>query len=190
MRARPLLLALTILPPLLAALGGRPAGATPEGEWEIGAGVGPAMVVVDDRLGAGLLLGLEGQRGLGDVTSLRLGLAGSGHSLDAEEGVASGRVRAAIASAALVFALDIFRVVPFAEVGIGASHLSGTVDRPGLHLGLEGGLGLLFFLDPRWSLSTILRHQQGALRLTGDGSRLGGPGVGSLLLRLSRALEL
>ena len=161
------------------------AWAASEGEWEAGASAAAASLRDDGRWAPGLQLGLEGQRGLTELWSLRLGVMGSLHAVDATAGAGgrpSGMARTAVASAGLVYALDVFRVVPFAELGASFWHLTGRAAGSGAHAGYEASLGASYLLDPRWSLAAALRFQHAPI---GGGSPL----ILSVGLRLSRLLR-
>jgi hypothetical protein len=173
---------------LACAAASATARAAPEGEWEVAGAAGGAHLRVDRRWAPGWQLGAEAQRGLSELWSLRLALSGSWHPVSADTGRPGGRVQALMASVGGVYALDMFRVVPFGELTISALDLSQAVRAADRYIGVEAGLGVTYHLDPRWSLSGVLRGAHFTIPLDG-GDRLDpAPLMLGLTIRLCRQL--
>src|SRR5688500_199487 len=69
-----------------------PGWAAPEGEWDLAGSAGASAIRVDRRWAPGWEVGVEAQRGLSELWSLRLALSGSWHPVDAAIGRRAGRV--------------------------------------------------------------------------------------------------
>jgi hypothetical protein len=173
---------------LVCAARPAPARAAADGEWELAGAAGGAHVRVDRRWAPGWQVGAEAQRGLSDLWSLRLGLSASWHPVSPATGRPGGRVRALMGSVGGVYALDLFRVVPFGEATLNVLGLSQAVRSPDSYIGVEAGLGVIYHLDPRWSVSGVLRASHFTLPLDGGDQLEEAPMMLRLTIRLCRQL--
>jgi hypothetical protein len=160
----------------LFSLCAAPALAVDQGDWQLGVGPTFALLVENENPTSGLGGRVEGRYGLTDGASVYAALASSWHPRGAEQ------VRASSGSAGFTLAFDVFRVIPFAEVGATFSDLRGGITR-GRYLGIEGAGGAEYLLDRRWSVAAVARYQYLPLRLAGTAER--GPGVLTAGLRIS-----
>jgi outer membrane protein with beta-barrel domain len=154
-----------------------PARAVDQGEWQLGAGAGFALLREGNNPTSGLGGRIEGRYGLRDGSAAWAAVASSWHPRAAET------VRASAVSAGFSLAYDVLRIIPFAEVGPTVAGLRGAVTR-GQYLGMEGALGAEYLLDRRWSAAAVARYQYLFVRLGGTADM--SPGVASFGLRLSR----
>jgi hypothetical protein len=121
----------------VAVTGAGTARAAAEGEWMAGVSAG----VAGAEQGAGWAAALEAAHGLTDSWGLRAA---------AELALPAGERRVGL-NAGVVFAWDVVRYVPFAELGASYAH-------DGAHaLGPQAGLGVEYLLGPRWALGLVAR---------------------------------
>jgi opacity protein-like surface antigen len=176
--------------PLVAAVAvlacGRLAGATAEGEWMAAVSAGYAVVRAEGRRPGGGRVELEIQRGITDAWSARVGLGASLHVIAAEGAEPASRLRATSLSAGFTYAVDIVRVVPFLDLGVGLLSVSGQSQDSRRALGVEVGLGAEYLLTRRWTLALLGRYQYAPLRLCGSTESDSTLALGSVLLRLGR----
>jgi hypothetical protein len=187
-RARHIGIAATLCAATLTPALTREARATDPGAWVLAAGAGYAQARADGRWAPGWQLSAEGLRGLTEAWALRGSLAGSWHPVDASGTAPGGRVRTLAAAVGLVYAVDVLRVVPFAEAGLAVAHASQAVRDPGTFVGLQLGGGASYLIDRRWALAGLLRAHAFGLRPGGGPGPSSSPLVLSLLLRLERTL--
>jgi hypothetical protein len=155
------------------------ASALDEEGWQLALTGDFAYLHAAGRTGGGLGGRLEARYGVTDAWSVWGALASSFHPID------DGTMRASTGSLGATFALDVLRVVPFAELGLSFADVdlggAGTGAQRGL--GGELALGAEYLLDPRWSLAAVARYQYFPVQLAGTAR----PGLFTVGLRLGRA---
>jgi hypothetical protein len=146
----------------VAGMAPAPAGAVGEGERQVSLGLGFALAA-DGGARPGMQAGLEGALGLSDAWAARLGADCSFHPGSASE----PRRRFTTATLGATYALDVVRVVPFADVGLTFADLrtSGADSRQ--RLGPQVGIGAEYLLSRHWSLAALARFEYLGLRLAG-----------------------
>jgi hypothetical protein len=164
----PALVAASLAASLLALGAARTAHAVGEDEKELAAMVGAARLA-GAGVADGVLARLEGQFGLSDVLALHGAVGSSWHRL------AGQAVRATSVTAGGTYAVDVLRVVPFAEAGICFLDQSGVGRR---HLGIEVGVGGEYLIDRRWAVALVGRAAYLPVRLSGAGDAASLLGVG------------
>ncbi len=105
----------------------------------------------------------EGQFGFADTLAARLAMSGAVHP-DADSPTGE-----AVATLGVTYAIDVARIIPFAELGAQVANLSGggtTVD--GTRLGLEGGIGGEYLLSDAWAIALVARGAVLPIKLGGD----------------------
>ena len=148
----------------LALLWALPAAAQGSGGM-VAVEAGGALVHGPDGYDPGVTAGIEGLHNLDDVWSARGALA-----LDAARGDGGGWGESVTLELGASAALDVLRVIPFAQLGAAVS-LGGIGAGTGtsFRLGLHAGLGADYLLDRAWSLGLVLRGRILPLRLSGSG---------------------
>lgn len=131
-----------------------------EDDWQVAARAGFASVSVDGRDPFGPRLALDGQYGLSDAWAVRLTAAGSRHgvSQDMAKGLPGGAVWAYSTFAGLSYTMDILRLRPSFEVGLGLLGLTGAVKQPGRSVGMVAGIAADYLLGPRWSIGGMVEY--------------------------------
>lgn len=128
---------------------GAPAGASAAGqdELQVSLRIGTGMVNVDGREPWGIATALDAAYGLSDAWALRLSLEGSLHSVsaNAQSSLPGGAIRTDAIMAGAVYALDILRLVPYAELELGVAQIAGAVREPQTMLATELGVGADYF---------------------------------------------
>jgi len=152
-----------------------------EGEWLVAGGAGAAWLRQGGAWHPGGVLGLEGQYGVTDAWLLRATLDGSWHASSGDT-----RPRALGGSAGITYAVDVLRVIPFAELGVAVADLGGVAGGARTDLGVDVGVGAEYLLTRRWSLSLAVRARALPLGLRGDAA--GTPARVGFMLRLGRVL--
>jgi opacity protein-like surface antigen len=163
----------------------RPAAAVGVEEWELAADARAVWVEADDRRPIGPGIGLQLQRGFTDAFAVRLALGVSRHDVGSNGEQPGGAVTAASAFAGITYAIDVLRVVPFVELGVGLLDVSGAVSERRHGLGFDLGLGAQYLVTRDWGLGATIRYQAFPVEL---GSASGGdhPSVVALGLRVAR----
>jgi hypothetical protein len=141
---------------------------------------GGALVHGPEGFDPGATAGAEALHGLDDVWSARGGLA-----IAAARGNAQGWREDVTLELGASAALDVLRVIPFAQLGAavtwGGIGDSAAVGGQGLRAGLQGAIGADYLLDRAWSLGLVLRGRVLPVRVSGSSEDGGG---GSLTANL------
>ncbi len=129
-------------------------------EWQAAARAGIGVVHVDGRNPWGEAAGLDLEYGLTDAWGLRLSLEGSLHSVDKQmkAGLPGGLVSTEAALAGVVYTIDVLRLVPYAELQVGAARIGGAVTAPLTMFVSELGLGSDYYLNARWRAGVSLQY--------------------------------
>jgi len=107
----------------------------------------------DVRLGSGAALGLAGSLGLDDAWAVGLTVRGAGHQ---------GPQGTLALLGGVTYALDMLRLVPFVDLGLGVA--AGTGRAGG---GYHVGLGAEYLMTRRWAIGLAGRWHHYPLRFAG-----------------------
>ena len=131
-----------------------------EDDWQVAGRAGLAGVVADGRSPLGLGVGGDVQYGLDDAWSLHLSLAGAGQRVDADmpHMLPGGTVWSYAAFAGLGYTMDVLRLLPTFEAGLGVLGMGGAVKSSHLAIGVQVGLGADYLLTPRFSLGLTAQY--------------------------------
>lgn len=131
-----------------------------EDDWQVAARAGLAGVVADGRSPLGFGLGGDVQYGLDDAWAVRLSLAGAGQSVDAdkEHMLPGGTMWSYAAFAGLGYTMDVLRLLPTFEAGLGILGVRGAVKKNQLAVGVQIGLGADYLLTPRFSVGLTAQY--------------------------------
>ena len=131
-----------------------------EDDWQVAGRAGLAGVVADGRSPLGLGVGGDLQYGLDDAWSLHLSLSGAGQRVDADTShmLPGGTVWSYAAFAGLGYTMDVLRLLPTFEAGLGVLGMGGAVTSSRLAVGVQVGMGADYLLTPRFSLGLELRN--------------------------------
>jgi hypothetical protein len=134
--------------------------AADDDDWQVAARAGIASVVVEGRDPLGLRVGVDGQYGLSDAWAIRLTASGSRHSVS--QNVAArepgGTIWAYSGFAGLSYTMDVLRLLPSFEVGVGMLGFGGAVARPHRAIGMQAAVAADYLLGPRWSVGGIAEY--------------------------------
>jgi hypothetical protein len=138
----------------------RPAAAADEDEWRLSGRAGIASVQVDGRNPFGMTAGLGGEYGLSDAWSVHMTGNLSRHTVSANEeaGLPGGAVYTGKLLAGATYALDVLRLVPYFDVGLGLFSVSGAVKTPRRIVGMQAGIGAEYLLGPRWAVGAVAEY--------------------------------
>jgi hypothetical protein len=140
---------------LVSALGSRARLAhADQDDWEISARAGVASVVVDGRDPLGVGLGLDVQYGLDDAWAARLSASGGRHGVDADpaRGRPGGTIWSYSAFAGINYTMDVLRLLPTFELGLGYLGIAGAVQAERRTLGVQAGIGADYLWSPRFTV--------------------------------------
>jgi hypothetical protein len=137
----------------------RPAAADDD-DWQLSARGGIASVVVDGRNPTGLRLGLDGQYGLSDAWAVRLTTSGSRHgvSANAAKQLPGGTIWSYAVFGGVSYTMDVLRLLPSFEVGVGMLGVTGAVVKPHRAIGLQAAAAADYLVSPRWSVGGVAEY--------------------------------
>ncbi len=163
---------------LLGVATAAPAFGAGEGEWQVGLRAGPGTVNFDQRKPWGLATALDVDYGLNDAWAVSGTLAASFHPVDTEmvdEGTVrlGGTIRTVAALAGLTYAIDVLRLIPYANVELGVVRFDGAVVRPRTLFAAELGVGADYFLSRRWTTGISFQYLFAPEDLASDPLNLG-----------------
>jgi hypothetical protein len=178
---------------LAVGLPGRRARAAGENEWQLAVQTGAATVTVDQRTTWGFAAGLGVDYGLTDSWALRGTIATSFHSVDAAGPMDSrpaGRIETTSALAGVTYTIDILRLVPYADLQVGAFKVAGAVQDPRITFVSALGIGADYFITRKWLGGVHFQYLFAPVDLITGAFDLGGssPYTFSVAVRLSRIL--
>jgi hypothetical protein len=142
------------------------ARALDQGEWQLSAGPAFALLVQGGQPTSGLGGRVEGRYALRDDSAAWAAVGASWHPRAAET------VRASYASAGFALAFDVFRVVPFVEVGATVTDEHGRLGGK-RYLGAELAAGGEYLLDRHWSAALVARYHYLPVPLDGGPTNTG-----------------
>jgi len=175
---------------LAVALAAPPARAAGENEWQLSARTGAGTVTVDQRTTWGLAAALDLEYGLTDTWALRATIATSLHSVDAAGPMdtrPAGKIETTTALAGLTYTIDVLRLVPYADLQVGAFKVSGAVQGPRVAFVSALGIGADYFLTRKWTAGLHFQYLFAPVDLITGAFDLGGssPYAFSVTLRVS-----
>lgn len=143
----------------LAAAAPRPAWGD-EDDWEVSGRAGFSSVVVDGRDPLGLGLGLDLQYGLDDAWAARISTNGGRHGVtgDTNHNLPGGTIWSYAAFAGMSYTMDVLRLLPTFEVGVGYLGIAGAVRTPHRTFGVQVGIGAEYLLTPRFTLGAMAEY--------------------------------
>jgi hypothetical protein len=161
-------------------------------EWRLSGRAGIANVYTDGRHPLGVRGGIDGEYGLTDAWAVRLSGSISQHDVseDPAAGLPGGTINAYGIFAGLTYALDVLRLVPYFEAGLGLLTVSGAVREPHRALGMQVAAGADYLLGPRWSVGGVAEYTYAPFDLVANVLSGGGvPQTFALSVRVSWALR-
>jgi hypothetical protein len=169
----------------------RPARAAGENEWQLSARTGAATVSVDGRTTWGFAAALDLEYGLTDAWALRATVATSFHTVDAAgptDARPAGRIETSSALAGLTYTIDILRLVPYADLQVGAFKVDGAVETPRVTFVSALGIGADYFITRKWTTGVNFQYLFAPVDLITGAFNLGGssPYAFAVTLRVSR----
>jgi hypothetical protein len=188
---RTLVLAVVVSAALAAGPRERSARAAGESEWQLSARTGVATVTVDQRTTWGFAAALDLEYGLTDSWALRATLATTLHSVDPAGPMdtrPAGKIETSSGLAGLTYTIDILRLVPYADLQVGAFDVRGAVTTPRLTFISALGLGADYFVTRQWTTGIYFQYLFAPIDLITGAFDLGGssPYAFSITLRVSR----
>lgn len=156
-RRTPCVVALASL--LMAAVWGNPAQAD-EDDWQVAARAGMTGISVEGRSELGPRLALDGTYGLTDAFAIRLTAGASRHGVSADptRGLSGGAVYGYSAFGGISYTMDILRLLPSFELGLGLMGVTGGVKEPRRALGMQAAIAADYLINPRWSIGGIAEY--------------------------------
>jgi opacity protein-like surface antigen len=131
-----------------------------EDDWLLSAHGGIANVVVEGRDPFGVRLGLTGQYGLDDAWAVLVTTSGSRHgvSADTARALPGGALYSYSVFGGLSYTMDVLRLLPSFEVGVGILGITGAVAKAHRAIGMQVGAGADYLLTPRWSIGAVAEY--------------------------------
>jgi hypothetical protein len=191
---RPLALSLTPIALLVTlaalALTDPPALAAGEKEWQLAGRTGAGTVSSDGRTAWGFVAALDVEYGLTDSWALRGSLATSFQSVDHENAMdtrPAGKIQTVAALGGLTYTIDVLRLVPYADLQLGALRLDGAVVTPRTVFVTALGIGADYYVTRRWTVGAYFQYLFAPIDLFSDPFNLGSSPYGfAATLRVSR----
>jgi len=131
-----------------------------EDDWQISGRAGTASVVVDGRSPLGVGLGTDVQYGINDTFAARLSLSGGLQraSADMKQQLPGGSIWSYAAFAGFGYTMDVLRLLPTFEAGIGVLGVRGAVKKDLRAMGIQLGIGADYLLTPRFSVGLTAQY--------------------------------
>ena len=129
-------------------------------DWQLAGRAGVASVVVDGRSPLGAGVGTDVQYGINDTFAARLSLSGGLQrvSADPKQQLPGGSIWSYAAFAGFGYTMDVLRLLPTFEAGIGVLGVRGAVKNDHTAIGMQLGLGADYLLTPRFSLGLTAQY--------------------------------
>ncbi len=117
-------------------------------------------MVVDGRSPLGVGLGTDVQYGINDTFAARLSLSGGLQRVSAEpkQQLPGGSLWSYAAFAGFGYTMDVLRLLPTFEAGIGVLGVRGAVKKDHTAIGMQLGIGADYLLTPRFSLGLTAQY--------------------------------
>lgn len=131
-----------------------------EDDWQVAARAGVAGVSADGRSPLGPRLALDAQYGLSDAWAVRLTAAGSRHGVseNMKAGLPGGAVYGYSVFGSLSYTMDLLRLLPSFEVGLGILGVTGAVMKPRRAVGAQAAIAADYLMGPRWSIGGVAEY--------------------------------
>ena len=131
-----------------------------EDDWQVAARAGITGISVAGREELGPRLAVDGTYGLTDAWAVRLTASASRHgvSQDATRGLSGDAVFGYSAFGGLSYTMDILRLLPSFEMGLGLLGVTGGVKEPTRSLGMQAAIAADYLINPRWSVGGIAEY--------------------------------
>lgn len=129
-------------------------------DWQVAGRAGLASVVVDGRSPLGMGLGADVQYGINDTFAARLSLSGGLQRVSAQANpqLPGGNIWSYAAFAGFGYTMDVLRLLPTFEAGIGVLGVRGAVQKDHTAIGMQLGIGADYLLTPRFSLGLTAQY--------------------------------
>ncbi|MEP6652194.1 MAG: hypothetical protein ABJA82_02485 [Myxococcales bacterium] len=157
--ARVTLVVVCLAAVLTTMLGSRAARADAD-DWQLAAAAGIASLVVEGRDPMGMRLAVDGQYGLDDAWAVRLTASGGRHGVDSDmaKSLPGGAIYSYALFAGLAYSMDLLRLLPSFEVGLGILGATGAITKPHRAIGMQAAVGADYLLTPRWSVGGVASY--------------------------------
>jgi hypothetical protein len=131
-----------------------------EDEWQIAGRAGVASAVVDGRDPLGVGAGTTLQYGLNDTWSARVSVGGGLQrvSVDTNQHRPGGNIWSYTGFVGIGYSMDVLRLLPTFEVGLGVLGIAGAVKSSHVALGMQLGIGADYLLTPRFSVGATAQY--------------------------------
>ena len=115
---------------------------------------------VDGRTPLGLALGFDLKYGIDDAWAARISASGARQGADADSRLAlpAGSIWSYSTFAGLTYTMDVLRLLPIFDVGVGVLGVAGAVKQSRRALGIQVGLGAEYLLTPRWTVGAMAEY--------------------------------
>ena len=175
----------------LAAIAAGPrARAADEREWQLGVNIGAASVTADARSTWGFAAALNAEYGLTDAWALRADLGTSLHSVSSSgssDTRPTGTLEAGTALAGVEYTIDVLRLLPYANLELGALQLAGAVQTPRVLFVAALGIGADYFVTRQWKAGAHFQYLFAPFDLIAQAMSLGSsPYSFAVTVRVSR----
>jgi hypothetical protein len=129
-------------------------------DWQVAAAAGIASLVVEGRNPMGMRLALDGQYGLDDAWAVRVTASGGRYGVtpDMAKALPGGAIYSYSVFAGLAYSMDILRLLPSFEIGVGLLGATGAVIKPHRAFGMQAAVGADYLLTPRWSVGGVAAY--------------------------------
>jgi hypothetical protein len=129
-------------------------------DWQVAARAGISGITLEGRDELGPRLAVDGTYGLSDAWAIRLTASGSRHgvSQDVARGLPGGAVFGYSAFGGLSYTMDILRLLPSFEMGLGVLGVTGALKEPRRALGMQAAIAADYLVTPRWSIGGIAEY--------------------------------
>ena len=115
---------------------------------------------MDGRNPLGLRAGVDGQYGLSDAWAVRLTASGSRHGVsdDAMKRLPGGTIWSYAVFGGVSYTMDVLRLLPSFEVGVGMLGVTGAVLKPRRAIGMQAAVAADYLIGPRWSIGGVAEY--------------------------------
>ena len=133
--------------------------AADQDDWQLAARAGISSVRVENRDPFGLGAGLDLRYGLDDAWAVRVSGSFARLTMDGDMGkmLPGGTVWSYSSFAGLDFSMDVIRLLPTFEAGLGVLGSNGTL-KSHAAIGMQAGVGADYLLTPRVSIGGIAEY--------------------------------
>ena len=147
---------------VLIVVGGGVSGSarSDEDDWQLSARGGLASVVVEGRDPFGIRIGVDGQYGIDDAWAVKLMTSASQHGVSPvpAKALPGGDLYAYSLFGGFSYTMDVLRLLPSFELGVGILGVTGAVAKPHRAIGLQAAVGADYLIGPRWSVGGVAEY--------------------------------